>query len=312
MVCSLFNEIALGNVSRAQEIISNASSTQQSTAEALEKSVMVDTGADEVYKIQASSRKHGISVDVAHARDSIVVRAPGLLNQTDLDKIEKLRKKIAALESPTANNPQNANHRFKVCTFLNKPPARLAETDLGDVLDKLRGFATRAWAEGKWSGDSETPGPIHSCDVDVASLSTRVVEHWHYEVGGGLEDPFHYDIDSVLTLVACLSDEKQLEGGVFRTNEAGGSQLEHPLAQGDTVCFISHKYHNVTPVTKGIRKSLVVELWQGGKKRSRAANPKPKAGEDPQQQPPSKKQNSENIQTSSVHEGCGKASGGSE
>jgi predicted 2-oxoglutarate/Fe(II)-dependent dioxygenase YbiX len=95
-------------------------------------------------------------------------------------------------------------------------------------------------------------------------LSIRVAEHWEYSVGGGLVDPHHYDVDSVLTIVALLSDESTFEGGTFRTLEADDSQLEHPMAQGDVICFVSHKYHNVVPVTEGKRCSFVMELWQGG------------------------------------------------
>ena len=92
----------------------------------------------------------------------------------------------------------------------------------------------------------------------------RVIEHWEYEVGGGLPDDYHYDTDSVLTLVALLSEASDFDGGTFRTYECGDTQLEHTLNQGDVICFLSHKYHNIVPLTRGVRKSLVVELWQGG------------------------------------------------
>lgn len=88
------------------------------------------------------------------------------------------------------------------------------------------------------------------------------MELWEYEIGGGLVDPVHYDENSVITLVALLSDD-DLEGGNFRTNESDGTQLVHPMSKGDVICFLSHKYHNITPVLKGSRSSLVMELWQG-------------------------------------------------
>jgi predicted 2-oxoglutarate/Fe(II)-dependent dioxygenase YbiX len=91
-----------------------------------------------------------------------------------------------------------------------------------------------------------------------------VVEHWRYRAGGGLVDDLHYDVDSIITIVACLSDDPELEGGVFRTFESSGEMLDHPMARGDVICLLSHKYHNVTTVTQGIRKSMVVEMWQGG------------------------------------------------
>ena len=33
------------------------------------------------------------------------------------------------------------------------------------------------------------------------------MEYWEYEKGGGLIDPFHYDVDSILTIVALLSGD---------------------------------------------------------------------------------------------------------
>ena len=46
---------------------------------------------------------------------------------------------------------------------------------------------------------------ISSTTGGLSSLSIRVMEYWEYDIGGGLIDPFHYDVDSVLTLVALLS-----------------------------------------------------------------------------------------------------------
>ena len=39
----------------------------------------------------------------------------------------------------------------------------------------------------------------------------------------------------------------------------------HQMETGDAVCFVmSHKYHNVTPITSGVRHSMVIELYVGG------------------------------------------------
>jgi hypothetical protein len=203
-------------------------------------------------------------VNIADARASQVMHAPALLNSSDLRDIEAVRNVIAATETVLVNNPQNATHELKVCTFLNNPPTHAMRTHAPNVLGKMLRFGRQAWAEANWSGDADTPGPLYAITDGMPSLSIRVAEHWEYTVGGGLVDPLHYDVDSVLTLVALLSNENDFEGGTFRTLEADNSQLEHPMAQGGVICFISHKYHNVVPVTKGIRRSFVMELWQGG------------------------------------------------
>ena len=123
-------------------------------------------------------------------------------------------------------------------------------------------FGRTAWADAGWGGEA---GPLRAVAGGLDSLSIRVVEHWEYGVGGGLVDERHHDVDSVVTLVALLADpERQFDGGVFRTFEPGGVHLEHAMGLGDVIAFVSHKYHNVTPVTRGARRSLVIELWQGG------------------------------------------------
>ena len=42
---------------------------------------------------------------------------------------------------------------------------------------------------------------------------------------------------------------------------ASGHPVLHELARGDALLFHSERLHNVCPVTRGVRRSLVVELW---------------------------------------------------
>lgn len=207
------------------------------------------------------------AVDVSLARATSVARAARLLNDADIAAIEGVRTAILATMTPHANNAQNATHKSKQCLFLNNAPLRLFSEQAPCVLAKILSFASRAWAEQGWSATDASGhrGPLHAVEGGAASLSIRVIEYWQYAPGGGLCDLMHNDTDSVITLVAQLSRaEEEYEGGMFRTNELGGFQQEHPMALGDVVCFVSHKYHNVTPVTAGQRRVMVMELWQGG------------------------------------------------
>lgn len=201
-------------------------------------------------------------ISVNEARQSGVICMPNFLSSDDIDEVDALRKAILTKESSLLNNPQNSTHKHKTCTFLNNPPEFLFQSQVPSVLDKMLQFAAWSWKLGEWSGKEGCVGPLSAVTGGLASLSIRVVEYWEYEVGGGLVDPLHYDVDSVITIVALLADE--YEGGVFRTNEVGDQQLEHVMRRGDALCFVSHKYHNITPVTKGVRRSLVIELWEGG------------------------------------------------
>jgi hypothetical protein len=203
-------------------------------------------------------------IDVQKARASRVIKSSVLLNASDLQAIEEVRKLQSSVDSPLQNNPQNATHSFKQCIFLNNPPSYLFGTQAPQVLAKILQFGAEAWKKAEWSGSIENPGPLHAITGGYESLSIRLVETWSYEVGGGLFDPFHYDTDSAITLVALLSNNDEFEGGGFHTNEVDGQQLEHPMSQGDVICFVAHKYHNIAEVTKGRRRSMVIELWQGG------------------------------------------------
>ena len=44
------------------------------------------------------------------------------------------------------------------------------------------------------------------------------------------------------------------EGGELVTSNEGGGYETYNLAKGDAAVFVSHKYHNVKPVTSGRRR----------------------------------------------------------
>lgn len=202
-------------------------------------------------------------ISVSQARESCVMHAPSLLSVHDIADVETVRCTIASLQSSLSNNPQNATHHHKVATFMNNPPEYPLRAQAPHVVGKMVRFAMQAWKQANWSGDAVEPGPLYEVQGGVPALSVRVIEHWEYSVGGGLVDAEHYDVDSILTIVVLLSKADEYAGGLFRTNEVGERHMIHEMNQGDAICFLSHKYHNITPLTWGCRKSLVMELWQG-------------------------------------------------
>tara|TARA_B100001250_G_scaffold299891_1_gene261528 strand:- start:248 stop:847 length:600 start_codon:yes stop_codon:yes gene_type:complete len=77
---------------------------------------------------------------------------------------------------------------------------------------------------------------------------------WHIDNGVvGSEHP-----QRKLSLTLQLSEADEYEGGDFQINATKLSTL--PKKKGLIVCFPSYSLHQVTPVTKGIRRSLVVWL----------------------------------------------------
>eukprot|EP00435_Cladocopium_sp_Y103_P010807 s1476_g2.t2 len=91
--------------------------------------------------------------------------------------------------------------------------------------------------------------------------AVRVAEFHEMHPGGGLRDPNHYDVGSLITVDVMLEEAEA--GGRFQTLEPSGRLLSHRFKAGDALVFQGHKYHCVSPVKKGRRRVLVVELWRG-------------------------------------------------
>lgn len=92
------------------------------------------------------------------------------------------------------------------------------------------------------------------------------IQYTEYPHGNGHYD-WHVDIGPYpinhrkISLVMQLSDPEEYEGGDLEL-WPGGKAITIPKKKGTLVIFPSYIMHRVTPVTKGVRKSLV--LWAGG------------------------------------------------
>lgn len=81
--------------------------------------------------------------------------------------------------------------------------------------------------------------------------------NWHIDTGRdfGL-------VSRKLSFVLMLSDPSEFEGGHLEIKYDSDIPITPQLAKGRAWIFPSYLLHRVTPVTKGVRKSLVV--WAGG------------------------------------------------
>ena len=83
----------------------------------------------------------------------------------------------------------------------------------------------------------------------------------------------HRDYGSTLSMSVLLCEPSEFEGGQFVTYDVPDAErrpmrdddpvIVHELRRGDGVLFRSEDYHNVSPVTRGVRHALVIELWAG-------------------------------------------------
>jgi len=92
------------------------------------------------------------------------------------------------------------------------------------------------------------------------------IQYTEYKGGGGHYD-WHIDIGPgsishrKISVMVQLSDPSEYTGGVLELN-LGGNIVAMPQVKGAVTIVPSFLLHRVTPVTSGLRKSLV--LWAGG------------------------------------------------
>ena len=91
--------------------------------------------------------------------------------------------------------------------------------------------------------------------AQVSEYSKGQFYHWHTDTSMDMvtEPPVRK-----LSMTLLLNDPSEFEGGNL---EIAGKNLSR-MKQGHAAIFASFLQHRVTPVTKGVRKSLVV--WFGG------------------------------------------------
>ena len=96
-------------------------------------------------------------------------------------------------------------------------------------------------------------------------IHARCVELHEVTPPGALAAPRHRDAGSLVTVDVMLgAPGVDWEGGELCSLETDGALARAPLgALGDAAVFVSHKYHCVAPVTRGVRRVLVVEFWHG-------------------------------------------------
>jgi PKHD-type hydroxylase len=81
--------------------------------------------------------------------------------------------------------------------------------------------------------------------------------NWHIDTSMG-----DSSVPRKLSMVLCLSDPNEFEGGELQVKINNDEAQTLELAKGRAWFFPSWVLHRVTPVTKGMRRSLV--LWVGG------------------------------------------------
>ena len=233
---------------------------EESTAAASQQPGGNEATTTATTRTSADGTRHPLPlwVDVAQAQQTDVAFRRGLLSSDDWADIHSSVAEILKEETALKNNIANDIYDGKECMLLNKISPVTGMVHMPRTIAKILRFARDAAREQGWTAEG---GPLESCG-DVESFRVRTAERWCYKLGGGLTNQAHFDHGSLMTLVSALDDG--YEGGIFRTGlDEDGTTREHRMKPGDCICFLSHKYHNVTPIVSGVRHSLVIEIWEG-------------------------------------------------
>lgn len=123
-----------------------------------------------------------------------------------------------------------------------------------------------------WIGEDSETRWIHEKLVDYAITANKTM--WNFDIwgfgdslqytkylGNGGHYDWHLDLgpnvsNRKMSCVLQLSTPEEYEGGSLQINP-GGNIMEVPKGLGTLVFFPSFLLHRVTPLTSGVRKSLV-------------------------------------------------------
>jgi PKHD-type hydroxylase len=170
---------------------------------------------------------------------------------------------------------EEINYLLNVDNWVNTQSAKIGSNSQATINKNIRSTKI-SWLE----LTNENKEIWNKFSKVIAEVNSR---YFHFDLTGfyepiqlavyNAEDNGHYDwhIDMYtsnnnaprkLSMVLMLSDPSEFEGGdlLLKSERDNPSKLE--MSQGRAWFFPSYMLHKVTPVTKGVRKTLV--LWVGG------------------------------------------------
>ena len=194
-------------------------------------------------------------VDASVAQHTPVVRLRGWLGEREMSRLHEAARTVRdeVGEVVRANGLKPGSWRT---VFMNHRLAHLVPEVHASLHEAAREVDARHWQV------------IDEPNRNRRSLNLRCAEYHTVLPSGGLPMQKHHDRGSLITMDLMLSTPgADFEGGTFQTLEPDGALRRHAFDRGDALLFLSHKYHCVSPVTRGERTVFVSELWDGLERR---------------------------------------------
>lgn len=176
------------------------------------------------------------------------------LSHEEVDKVIKLASEIKEERASTIGHDDGANTRSSMVKWI--PQTKEWEWLYQKMMDQAKEANTELW-------DFDLYSSIENIQYTEYYASENGHYDWHQDIGPG-ELPSKRKISITIQ----LSTSEEYEGGelLICKGSNGEGQLDAnatcPRGKGVSVLFPSYMMHRVSPVTKGVRKSLV--LWVGG------------------------------------------------
>jgi len=177
------------------------------------------------------------------------------LSKEEVDKVIKLASELPEAErATTIGSEDGGSTRSSMVKWI-------PQTDEWDWLYKRMMNLSKEANNELWKFDLKTA--LESIQYTEYYASENGHYDWHQDIGPG-------DLPSKrkVSITIQLSESEEYEGGelMICTGSNGTGQLDNNMicqrGKGVAVLFPSYMMHRVSPVTKGVRKSLV--LWVGG------------------------------------------------
>jgi len=172
-------------------------------------------------------------------------------------------------------SPDQINQILALPQWLNTDQAQVGGHSVGTVKKEIRR------TDVSWLGVTEDTLPIWQSISNAVAEVNR--QYFHFDLDGFYEpaqlglytekekDHYNWHTDASmcdsktprkLSMVLSLSDPHEFEGGELQVKIDSDEIKTLELVKGRAWFFPSWVLHRVTPVTKGVRRSLV--LWVGG------------------------------------------------
>jgi hypothetical protein len=194
-----------------------------------------------------------LPLSTTQANKTSLTQVPAILSRFEVNSVLAA---IELLDLPLYTNDANDNCPSHLTSYLNTN--NCFELIFPWLHDRVFKAAFAANIHQSWGFDTRTRG----------SINVRVAEYHELRPGGSLSSMRHCDVGSLITVDIMLQESAAGPGsgggGQFQTvDNRGQVTTMHDFRAGDALVFVSHKLHRVAPVTRGVRKVLVLELWCG-------------------------------------------------